>query len=501
MNTESSSPRCIVALDIGTSSTRALVFDEHGHKVGDAAQRPYDQTTTVDGGVECDADELFELTAQCLDEVHPNLANVAAVATSCFWHSLMCVDSAGRALSPVYSWADNRSSPWLAPLRSMLDEHETHARTGCVFHTSYWPAKLLWLSQTRPQLFGEDTHWISFGEYVALKIFGTTKVSYSMASGTGLFHQNNCDWDDETLRALPLRKSHLSELCDHNQNLGALSGEWAERWPHLQSAKWFPAIGDGACSNIGSGGVDDSRIVLNVGTSAALRVVLENFEGNAPRGLWRYRVDKRRSLMGGAVSNAGNVFAWARDTFRLPDDAEAQISAMQPDVHGLTVLPFLAGERSPLWNADARLVIEGASLDTSPVTILRACLEAASLRFAEVARSVRAAMKTNNCDPDVEIVASGGALERSACWTQIVADCLGTPLVESRESEASARGAALLALEACGIIDDIRDLPAERGGEVQPNSEHHEVYVEALERQNALYDQLFATSLSARKRV
>jgi gluconokinase len=403
----------------------------------------------------------------------------------------MAVDSNDRALSPVYSWADNRAAPWGGPLHATLDETSAHARTGCVFHTSYWPVKLLWLHHTRPEWFGDDVRWMSFGEYIALRLFGRAKVSLSMASGTGIFHQNHCDWDVETLKALPLRKTQLSQLCDANENLGEVTGEWLRRWPRLETAKWFPALGDGACSNLGSGGVDERNLVLNVGTSAAVRVVLENFEGNAPHGLWRYRIDQRRSILGGAVSNAGNVFAWIKATFNLPDDIEARIAAMAPVAHGLTVLPFLAGERSPLWNARARYALEGASLDTSPAEILRASLEAASLRFAAIAGLVREAM--DDCRTP-EILCSGGAFSKSPAWAQITADCLGANLVESCESEASARGAALLALEACGVIPTIGALPAERGATIAFNADAHELYARSLDRQNALYDQLYASS-------
>jgi len=490
-------PKSILALDIGTSSTRALLFDASGDKIGDAAQSPYDQTTTPDGGVETDADALVELTFGCIDELHARLpGDVLAVATSCFWHSLMAVDASGNALSPLYSWADNRAAPWIAPLCATLDEDTAHARTGCVFHTSYWPAKLLWLHHTRPKLF-EQTRWISFAEYLELKLFGKARVCHSMASGTGIFHQTNCDWDDETLCALPLARANLSPLCDFEPNAGGLLESFALRWPRLASAKWFPGLGDGACSNVGSGGTDASKLVLNVGTSGAVRVVLENYDAPAPRGLWRYRLDRRRSVMGGALSNAGSVFAWVKLNFNLPQDAEQRIAQMKPDAHGLVVLPFLAGERSPLWNADARFVLAGANLDTTAAEILRACLESASLRFAEVAELVRRAVEENGDAPPHEIIASGGALGKSACWKQIMADALGADLGESRESEASARGAALMALEALGIIADIADLPAQIGEKVRPNSEAILIYRRARERQNALIEKLFGEPLAA----
>lgn len=510
----------ILALDIGTSSTRALLFDALGHKIGAPSQIEYSQNTTHDGGVECDATQLFELTATCIDrvlEAHREV-EIEAVATSCFWHSLIAVGQNHRALTPLFSWADNRSAPYVSALKSLLDEDETHARTGCVLHTSYWPAKLLWLGHARPELFTSSTRsteeitWLGFGEWMQAQLFGNASMSLSMASGTGILHQNACDWDDEVLEVLPISRAHLPHLIDCSESLGELLPPWKGRWPRLANAKWFPAVGDGACSNVGSACVDANRVALNVGTSGALRVVLNanEYSQSAPRGLWRYRIDRNRVLLGGAISNAGNAWAWCEQNFRLPRDVESQMSRMQPDAHGLTILPFLAGERSPLWNGDARFVLEGASLDTTPTDIARAALEASSLRFAAVFTLLQEALQTlpsasssaaSSATPNatlnatsstrcVEVVASGGALSKSQVWSQIVADCLGVALSHSAESEASARGAALLALESLKLLD-LSKLSAHNNETISPNSENHALYTRALERQNALYQKIY----------
>ena len=486
----------ILALDIGTSSTRALLFDARGHKIGTSSQIEYSQTTTQEGGVETDARSLFGLTMRCIDSVlaeNPHVV-IEAVATSCFWHSLIAVDENHRALTPLYSWADNRSATYVAALKSLIDEDEAHARLGCVLHTSYWPAKLLWLQHTQPKLFTSTRSalWLGFGEWIQAQLFGNTSMSLSMASGTGIFHQNNCDWDDEVLDVLPISRAQLPQLIDCYEVLGELLPPWKKRWPQLACAKWLPAVGDGACSNLGSGCVDASRVAMNVGTSGALRVVLDANEYSmpAPRSLWRYRVDKKRILLGGALSNAGNLWAWCKQNFALPSDVEAQISVMQPDAHGLTILPFLAGERAPLWNADARFVLAGASLDTSSPEIARACLEASSFRFAAIFALLKEALETISSTRSIEIVASGGALNKSQIWSQIVTDCLGAPLVHSTESEASARGAALLALESLGVLD-LSQMPVHTGLIIEPNLKNHAIYERALQRQDALYQKLY----------
>jgi gluconokinase len=272
--------------------------------------------------------------------------------------------------------------------------------------------------------------------------------------------------------------------------LQGLPPAWAARWPALADVPWFPAIGDGACSNVGSGCTSPERIALMVGTSGAMRVVVDAPDAPVVPGLWCYRVDRRRPLLGGALSEGGNLFAWMRSTLHV--DAlpalEDEIAAMAPDGHGLSVLPFLAGERSPGWAAAARGAIVGLTLATQPAHILRAGLEAVAYRFALIHQRLDAVAA-----PDAVAVASGGALLGSPVWMDIMADVLGRTVVASGEREASSRGAALLALEALGLLPDIAAVPTKLGPVHQPDAARHARYQEAIARQVHLYDLLVGT--------
>ena len=475
----------ILALDAGTSSVRALAFDTSGAPIGTASQIAYLQTTTTDGGVETDAEALLLLLEKCVDDLLARVeGEVLAVGMSCFWHSLLAVGGDGKARTGVLSWADNRSRAHVGVLRELMDEDAAHARLGTPFHTSYWPAKLLWLRDVRPELFDSPLQWMSFGEFAALRWLKEPRVSLSMASGTGLFDQNACEFDPEMLSHLPIERAQLLPLCDANEPL-VPNAATAARWPRLARAKWFAALGDGACSNLGGGGFDASTLALNAGTSGALRVVLPGWTGAPPRGLWRYRVDKNRSLVGGAISNVGNVLAWARANLLLPDEWQTRLGAMTPDAHGLTVLPFLAGERAPLWNPSAHFVLAGATLHTEAMDILRACLEGAALRYCVLSDLLAPVA------PNARITFSGGALDHVPVWAQIVCDALGRPISPSSETEASARGAALLVLEAISVLPDIAAAKFDIGAELHPDPAHTTLYEHALERQNGLVAKLY----------
>ena len=489
-----------LTLDIGTSSTRALLWDIQGREVdGVRAQIPYEMHTTPDGGVEMPAEEMLGYVGTCLDQALTQAGDraqaIRAVGISTFWHSLLGVDADGTSLTPIYNWADTRAGAVAIRLRRDLDAEAIHKRTGCVIHPSYYPAKLVWLRETQPELFSKVKRWISPSEYLFRRWFGpqAMQVSVSMASGTGLFHQEQGIWDAETLAVLQISPATLSPIVDLKQSAQGLAAEFAPRWPALKNVPFFPAVGDGACGNIGSGCVSPDRFAINLGTSGAIRAVWdetnasETTQAAVPTGLWRYRVDSHRPIIGAAFSDGGHVYAYLTRTLQLPqgDALQQQLAAIKPGAHGLTFLPFLAGERSMGWNPNAHASLVGLNLDTEPVEILRCAMEAVALRFALAARSLHQLFPQAN-----QIIASGGALGHSPIWTQMFADALGQPLTLADEAEASSRGAALLAMEAAGIISATTEAAARTGQTFQPDAAHHTRYQEMLDTQQQLYAKL-----------
>src|SRR5262249_43938386 len=156
------------------------------------------------------------------------------------------------------------------------------------------------LEQNRPDQFKTTRRWLSFPEYLFLKLFGRARASISMVSGTGLWNQSAGSYDEETLSALPLRREQLTDPSDEPE-CGRIS-----MWPGFKDARWFPALGDGACNNIGSGCACGGRAALTVGTTGAMRIVLEAPKTEIFPELWCYRMDARRFVIGGALSNGGD---------------------------------------------------------------------------------------------------------------------------------------------------------------------------------------------------
>jgi gluconokinase len=490
-----SNPAAVLAIDIGTSGVRASLFDDHGREIDGASVR-FQQAFSESGQFALtDAEARFELLVQTIDALldrpYQTGAQIELIAISCFWHSLLGVDRHGLATTPVFGWADTGSAAAVKHLRERFDETAVHARTGCRFHPSYWPAKLLWLRTAHPQKVALTSRWLSFGEYVLLRLCGDTAASISMASGTGLFNQSLLEWDRELIEALGIPTESLPEISNTDQGSHRLSPEYSARWPVLSEARISPPIGDGAANTIGSGCTTREQAALMIGTSGAMRVL---YEGEPPAelspALWCYRADRKRVIVGGALSDGGGLHWWIKELLLPGDDAQSiedALDTLEPDAHGLTVLPFWAGERSTGWSTEARGAILGFTVHTRPIEILRAAMEAIAYRFAVIAKAL------DHLAAGATIVASGNALRSSRVWTQIIADVLGRSVKLSQAREASVRGAALLALEAAGRIESIAGLPVTVEQTFEPNMSHHARYQEGLERQQRVYQRVIET--------
>jgi gluconokinase len=412
---------------VGSSSVRAVAYTEQGDAEPGDAHLAYD---------DLDADSLVDACLAVLAQVGEG----DAIAISCFWHSLVALDARDRPLGPVLTWRDTTGAP------PALDPDAYHQRTGCFLHPSYWPAKLARLADdgVHPE------RVLSFADYLLLRLTGEARTSVSMASGTGLYDPNQLEWDGETVAALGLEPSQLPPVSDE------------------PVAGVYPALGDGACSNVGVGCVDRDRVALTVGTSGAARVVYRADAAEPRPGLFLYRLDERRFCEGGALSDGGNLHAWLQQTLR---DFDTDHLAERPAAaHGLVFLPFLGGERSLGWDASRRGLVDGLSFATTPADIAQAALEGVCYRFAAVLDAL---------GEIGSVVVTGGALRANPGWVQVLADVLGRPLEVSASPEGSARGAALVALERLGVT--ISASPVSHV--VEPRADRHEIHLHARAEQ------------------
>ena len=475
----------VVALDVGSSSVRAILHDERAKPIpGAEIHIPHSPRVRPDGTAEIDADRTVALVSRAVTELltlaGPTRGKrIVAVGLSTFWHGLVAADKAQRAITPIYLWSDSRSAKATETLRKRLDAEQVRLRTGCPIHPSYWPSKLAWLRTVQPDLWTRQVRWLSFGDLLYWRLFGKLGTSLSMASATGLMRLDDCEWDDELLAELRLSAESLPPIGRIEQGLVP---EFARQWPALAGVPWLHAVGDGALANLGTGCITPDRRALTIGTSGAIRLMHRAPRGKLPQGLWCYRLDDKRLVTGGALSNGGNLHAWLLATLRIDGGGlEARLRRMTPTAHGLTFLPHLAGERSLGYAPHAFGAISGLTSATTPDDIARAGLEAVAIECARINRRLDEVAPGKS-----RLVASGAAILNSPAWMQMMADAMGREVVAGSPKEASSKGAAIFALENLGLAKAEHLNP----GELQkftPNPAATRAYKKAEQRQEALY--------------
>jgi gluconokinase len=472
-----------LALDIGSSSVRAAIHDGRGQAVrGTEVRVPYAWDVAGDA-VRLPASALLEHVGSAVDQVvaaaGPLLPGVAAAGVSCFFHSLIGLDDGGRPLTPVISWADATSAREAEELRGRIDPAQAHDISGVPLHASYWPAKILRLRSESAEI----RRWAGFPELLAESLTGRAVVSRSMASGTGLLDRATGAWSSILLAALGVDAGDLPAIVADDEPIGRLTGESARRWPALAQVPWFAPWGDGSCGNIGLGATTPDRAALMIGTSGALRRFVPDSTPAIPSGLFGYRLGDG-TILGGQLSEGGGILAWASALLgRSRTSLEREAWSREADGHGLTVLPFVYGERSLGYHDRARGTLTGLHPGTDPAGVYQALVESVAFGFAAVDDRLAEALADRP-----RVIASGGALARSPLLAQVLADALGREIGVAPSVEASRRGAALLALQGIGTIRDLAAVGKPRTRRVPPDPDRAARYRAARARQRAFYD-------------
>ena len=479
-----------LVIDLGSSSVRTLLFDDEARLVpGSICSRRHDFDTDSFGRATADPVALKNLVEACIDEVlqHPAAPGIRAVGMATFAGNWLGLDASGAPCTPVITYADTLGGSEIRGLLARLDgdAHGYHQASGCMLHPAYLPAQYSQRRRADPSLPRRIQRISDIAGYLYRQWFGAAMpMSLSLASWSGLLDTARRDWHWAYARLL-LGEDFLDKLpglADVDEARTGLRGEYAARWPMLRDRPFFLALGDGAAANIGSGAYDARRIALTIGTTSALRVVKDS--DTLPRGLWRYLAAADMPLVGGATSEGGNVYQWVmEELLREKQSLETELARREPDCHGLTVLPLLAGERSPGWQPNATGTIHGLRRNSTGLDILQAHLEAVALRLSLIFKLLEAR--------GAPVMAAGGALQSSAVWPQMIANACDSPLHLLAEEEATARGVALM-LRRCVDGGALADLPPRVSRIVQPEPLGVERMQAARRRQTELYKRLYA---------
>jgi gluconokinase len=480
----------VLGVDVGTTSAKAVAFDATGRELGNG-EASYPLLEPEPGQAVQDPDAVIDAMVAAIREAvaAARLVRVAALSLSSAMHALAALDGDGRPLTPLVTWADTRAIEQADRLRA---EHpQLHDRTGAPLHPQTPLTKLAWFAEREPATFAAARRWVGVKELAIARLTGEWAVDHSVASGTGLLNLADLDWDREALALAGIDRERLAALVPTTQRLALSSAAAGE----LGLDGGLPVIagaGDGPLANLGVGAVRPGVAACSIGTSAALRLMVSRLAIDPQRRAFCYALAPERWVVGGAINNGGVVLQWAGEALapELGEDAETQLLALAADVPagsaGLIMLPYLLSERAPHWSALARGAYVGLTRHHRRGHLVRAALEGVCQQLALVLAAMR------DAGNEIAEVRATGGFARSALWRQLLADVLGMPVGYPTGHEGSAFGAALLGMQALGIVDSI-DLAAElvRIAEVvEPEPGAAATYAELLPIFAELYDAL-----------
>ncbi|MCF4007662.1 gluconokinase [Corynebacterium uropygiale] len=485
----------VLALDIGSTASRGGLYDALGRPVKGSKQRiPHHFDTNAHGRSTIDADAVVDECRRIIDGVlecireHDLAPQLVGVAMDTFASSFLLVRR-GEALTPCATYADARCAADVHALRGTIDEEAYHVRTGVRLHTSYHPARLRWAARTMPEEFAAADAVMTLGEYVYAKLAGVRGISTSMAAWSGILHAHTGELDTAILDVLGVSPELFAPICDPSEPL--LPTKLPAEWSELEGLPWLPAIPDGWPSTVGPGASDEDTVAVAAATSGAVRVLLPHVPERIPGGLWCYRVSREQCIVGGALNDVGRAVSWLRSTIReIPEEEIAAALLAPPRPATPHVLPFLSGERSTGWAADAQAAITGVTEACGPADLWRGMVEGIVLSYRRVWEELRAAGARPR-----RIIASGRVTSEMPAWLQPLASALGCEVTPLEMKRATLRGTALIALDALGHCATPATPPWAEA--IAPRTEEQEYWDRAAEEFQRSYDALVAPASTA----
>ncbi|MEH7125662.1 gluconokinase [Bacillus sp. JJ1503] len=452
----------MLGIDIGTTSTKAVLFSENG-KVIQQENIGYPLYTPDISTAEQNPEEIFQAVLKAISNItiqHPE-KQIMFISFSSAMHSVIAMDENDQPLTSCITWADNRSEAWAHKIKDELNGHEVYRRTGTPIHPMSPLAKIAWIVNEHPDIATKAKKYIGIKEYVFKKLFNQYTVDFSLASAMGMMDLKTLDWDDEALTIAGITREQLSELVPTTKIFKNCHPDFAQLMGIEPQTPFVIGASDGVLSNLGVNAIRKGEIAVTIGTSGAIRTIIDEPQTDEKGRIFCYALTEKHWVIGGPVNNGGMVLRWIRDELASAEVETAKrlgidpyevltkiAGGVRPGSDGLLFHPYLAGERAPLWNPDVRGSFFGLTMSHKKEHMIRAVLEGVIYNLYTVFLALTECM-----DGPVTRVQATGGFARSEVWRQMVADIFESEVEVPESYESSCLGACILGLYSFGKIE------------------------------------------------
>ncbi len=490
----------LLGVDAGTSSVKAVLLDLHGN-ICAICQAEYPLHHLLSGWVEQDPEDWWESTCQAirgaLTKVEQGPERVLGMAVSSQAPALLPLDRSGRPLRPAMIWMDRRAEAEAVRLTELLGADNIYRITGNRPDAFYVAARLLWMRDHEPEILKRTWKFVQVNGYINYRLTGRIAMDPAHAVLLQMLHYSTGEWSEALCSACGVDPKQFPEVLDAHQVQGVVSAAAAEASGLRAGTPVMAGTVDSPAAALEAGVAEPGIAVEMTGTSTV--VIIPNDRGlTEPALIAIPHALTGMHLLLGAMVSSGGCLRWFRDQFGQPEMQSAaecgddpyelltrQAAGIDPGSCGLIFLPYMMGERSPLWHTNARGVFFGLSLATPRAAMVRAILEGTAFALRH---NVETAV---NAGAEVREMRSVGGCSRSDLWNQIKADVLGLPVLLPRTSVGSPFGAAIVAGMGVGVFPDIRKSLQEMvhlERRFEPNLANHERYTKSYRIYRDLYE-------------
>ncbi|PWB27650.1 gluconokinase [Flavobacterium sp. HTF] len=464
-----------IGIDIGTTATKAVCFDVDGNVIKQISHSYAMHHPKPNWSIQY-PQEILDTVLRCINEITAGI-NPQFISFSAAMQSIIAIDEAGKPITDAVLWADSRADTIVENLKQTNKANDFYQKTGIPVHPFSPMTKIAWWKEFDSEIFLKAHKFISIKEYVWHYLTGEYSIDSSMASGTGLLNIHTLKWDDDILDFLQIKPQQLSEIYEVTHQAKGI----------LDDFLYILGGGDGPLANLGTGAMNEGFMALTIGTSGAVRLpIRQPYLDNQMR-TQCYHLHGSQYLSLGAVNNGAIVLQWLKETILTTTVSYEELFAGAEKIpagsEGLLFVPYLLGERAPIWDASAQGSLLGMQIIHTQEHLVRATLEGILFGLFQITEILLP-------DPDKRketIIMASGGFGKSQLWLQMVADIFQMKVQTSQTIEGSAWGAVLTGLQSTGIVVKNQN-KAEKI--FLPNPANKKVYTDSFAKFSKVYDLL-----------
>jgi len=479
--------KCIITIELGTNGVRVFAYDLNGRVIG-SMKGFYPTFHTGPDHSEQDPEQIFITTLYVLknilnEYIHTKKYKVASICFCAAMHSVLAVDKYGNPLGNAITWADNRAKKEAHELRNSPLGKKLYEATGTPIHPMSPLVKIAWMKLHDKERFKQTAKFLSIKSYIVHQLTGEYMMDYSLASATGLMNIHNKTWEDDALRYAGITAARLPELTPVFTAAGKLKKAYQQSLRLAAETKILIGSSDGCMATLGDGVNGEGKATITIEDSGAVRVMGPAVLKDEQMRFFNYLLTDDCYVSGGPTNNGGNIFEWFTrqfGDFTNPFDTGNSIQLLMEEASkvplgsdGLLFLPYLLGERAPIWNANARGAYFGLNIKHERKHFIRATVEGILYEIYSIG-------KTLGEQRSIKSLSVNGSFGTIPFCTGMIADMFNKPVRVRQQYHSVSFGAYLLSATEMGIYKSLDEAAktVELPDVFKPNKQHHAIYAD-----------------------